>query len=192
MLIICSGCGLSGDKPTDETITNISTDTSEFTDNDSSANSEAEQTEKDMAVATTQPKDFSEQNQILDEQLIKTLKDKNASKLTFFNVQNKLSFNGYEPISNVSKFEPIKPTKEITDSEAIQKFKNELQLDKWQRKRFNVKSMPVAIIYFDDNLHINLETQYNGISWMSINSPQGYIYYTVPNEVYDAVSEYLK
>lgn len=126
----------------------------------------------------------------LGEKLLKELEEKAASNLTFFDVADKLSYQGYEPIENVSKFQKIEPCAKMNDGSQIAAFKRSLQMDQWQAKFMKLKSMPKVFIYFDSNLHVNLEAQdVLGESWMSINSPSGSVYYTVPKDIYDTLLE---
>ncbi len=128
--------------------------------------------------------------QALGAKLLKELEEKTAKKLTFFDVADKLSYQGYEPIENVSKFQKIEPCAVLQDSAQIAALKQSLQADKWQAKRMELKSMPKVFLYFDGDFHLNLETQEtSGQAWMSINSPSGTAYYTVPAEVYQTILE---
>ena len=97
-------------------------------------------------------------------------------------------------MSSVEKTIGIKaPTKTINNENEIKKLLSELQIEKWTPKRHIAKSYSKALIYVSEDMHINLEGQQNGLSWMSINSKDNInIYYIVPNDVYQNVLEYFK
>ena len=89
--------------------------------------------------------------------------------------------------------EKLQPHNVIDGSNQIEKFMASLKLDKWTAKKFNLRSMPEAIIYMSKDLHINLEAQHQGISWMSINSAENAnVYFVVPNDVYNELMGYIK
>ena len=138
--------------------------------------------------------EFNEQKyQKLGEKLLKELEKNKASCLTFFDVANKLSYRGYESIENVSKFQKIEPCAEIKNAGKISEFKKSLKLDQWKAEMMQLKSMPKVFIYFDNNLHVNLEGQVStGKAWMSINSPAGSVYYSVPKNVYETILQKYK
>lgn len=145
------------------------------------------------------PSNFSETDpdkqkyQKLGEKLLKELKKNTASCLTFFDVANKLTYQGYEPIENVSKFQKIEPCAEIKNASKTTEFKKSLKLDQWKAGVMKLKSMPKVLIYFGHNFHINLEaTDSTGKAWMSINSTSGSAYYTVPKDVYKTILQKYK
>ena len=74
--------------------------------------------------------EFNEKEyQKLGEKLLKELEQNTASNLTFFDVANKLSYQGYEPIDNVNKFQKIESCTEIEAASEISEFKKLLKLD---------------------------------------------------------------
>ena len=129
--------------------------------------------------------------QALGEKLLKELKDKTASGITILNDREIASFMGFEPLERANKFlidnKKIVGT-EIKDATEISSLKRSLKIEQWQVDSLKICSMPNVFIYFDNDLHINLEAQLDK-SWMSINSSSGRVTYLVPNDVYNTLFE---
>lgn len=142
----------------------------------------------DKPTSNSSTTEFNEKEyQKLGEKLLKELEEKTASKITVLNDQGIASFMGYEPLERANKFminSKIDVCAEITDVKEITSLKESLKIGQWQVDTLKTSSMPKVFIYFDDDLHVNLEAQVDK-SWMSINSPSGNAFYLVPNEVYN-------
>ena len=89
----------------------------------------------------------------------------------------------------IQTYVDVQPFARKTGEKEIQQFRDSLKLQKWEAKRFSVKSLPGMMIYFDKNLHVNLETEHEGIFWMSVHSPQGSAYFSVPSSVYTGLTQ---
>ncbi len=150
---------------------------------------ESKKTEKKETEKEPEKQDM--EYQALGEKLLKELKNKTTSKITVFNDREIASFMGYEPLKRANKFlinnKAIACT-EIEDVTEISSLKKSLKIDRWQVDTLKTCSMPNTFIYFDSDLHINLEAQLDK-SWMSINSSSGRVTYLVPNDVYNTLFE---
>ena len=157
----------------------------------STLSSEAPETNQQTPSSSAQqPEDLTSEGIERAEKLMNELKNTDTDIIRFYNVEGTgLRRVGFQRLYEVAG--KIQPDKTINDSNEIKKFIGEIELEKWNPKRFNVRSLPKAIIYLSENLHVNLEVQHQGISWMSINSAEyANVYFVVPNDVYENVLKY--
>ncbi len=121
--------------------------------------------------------------------LIELLETTEPRELRFYNVKNtNYASKSYVPLKTVSK--GISYYGSVVNSELISQFKDILAFQSWKSKKYTSQTLPQLSIYFDDTLHVNLELQNDKVSWVSIASPHGKAYYTVPEKVYNNIWQY--
>ncbi|MEE1279850.1 MAG: hypothetical protein UHH95_03340 [Oscillospiraceae bacterium] len=121
--------------------------------------------------------------------LIELLETTEPREVRFYSVKNtNYASKSYVPLKTVSK--GIKYYQNIVGSDAIFYFKDKLEINTWESKKYTSQTLPQLSIYFDDTLHVNLELQNDKVSWVSIASPLGKAYYIVPEKVYNNIWEY--
>ncbi|MEE1279218.1 MAG: hypothetical protein UHH95_00110, partial [Oscillospiraceae bacterium] len=159
----------------------------------STQSSEAPETNQQTPSSSAQqPEDLTSEGIERADRLMNELKNTGIEIIRFYSTEGtNLGRTGFQNFNDRAKNQ--QPVNVINGENNIQKFLESLKLKEWIPKRFNVRSLPKAIIYLSENLHINLETQQGGFSWMSINLAEyANVYFVVPNDVYDSVLGYIE
>ena len=154
----------------------------------STQSSEAPETNQPTSSnSALQPEDLNSEGIERADRLMNELKNTEIEIIRFYSTKGtNLAGTGFQKFSERAKNQ--QPVNVIDGRNNIQKFLESLKLEEWIPKKFNVRSLPKAIIYLSENLHINLETQQGGFSWMSINFAEyANVYFVVPNDVYENV-----
>ncbi len=164
-------------------------DTSEVADASSNVSQSSQQT---PSTSAQQPEDLTSEGIERADRLMNELKNTNTDIIRFYSTdKTALGSIGFSSFSE--RAEKLQPHNVIDGAKQIEKFISGLKLDRWVPKKFNLKSMPKAVIYVSKDLHINLEAQHQGISWMSINSAKNAnVYFVVPNDVYNSVMSFIE
>lgn len=129
-----------------------------------------------------------ETNSVLANELVAALKEKKATNLSFYYVkETTANFSGYKPLNDFKRYGKLKSFKELTALKDIENFRNSLDIDSWQEKMPSKRAFPELIVYFGTDIHINLEGNWQGNCYISINSSEGRAFYLVSEQVYEYV-----
>ncbi len=152
----------------------------------------SETNEQTPSISIEHLEDLTSEGMERADRLMNKVKNTDTDIIRFYDAKGTgLRGVGFQRFDEVAV--KLQPDKTINDSNEIKKFIAELRLEKWTPKRFNLRSLAEAVIYISQDLHINLEAQHQGISWMSINSAESTnVYFVVPNDVYQNLLEYCK
>lgn len=186
MSVLLAGCGgvkteSGGDKSSTGAV--VPSETTQSAERDASVKG----SEENESNANDE---LSSEARALAQRLLEQVQKAQPAELIFYDVRDTpAAVSGYRSIEAISKFVDVQPFARKTGEKEIQQFRDSLKLQKWEAKRFSVKSLPGMMIYFDKNLHVNLETEHEGIFWMSVHSPQGSAYFSVPSSVYTGLTQ---
>lgn len=182
-----------GHKTESNVLTESATNGNNTSEISSAPSANASQTNQQTPLTSAQqPEDISLEGKQRADNLMKELKNTDTDIIRFYNAEGTgLRRVGFQRFIECA--EKKQPNHTISDLIEIKEFITELKLEKWTPKRFSLKSLPKAVIYISKDLHINLEAQSQGISWMSINSAENKnVYFVVPNDVYKNMLAYFK
>ena len=135
---------------------------------------------------TDKATELSDEGHVTSQKLFEDIEKISPKSVKFFRVKNttyaSTSYVAYDTLSkNLNPFNTIK------DKNTIQHLKDALEYLTWTPKKFTANTMPSIVIYFDDKIHLNIESEVNGVYWMSLNADYGKVYYVVPENVYENV-----
>lgn len=182
-----------GHKTESNVLTESATNGNNTSEISSAPSANASQTNQQTpSTSAQQLEDLSLEGKQRADNLMNELKNTDTDIIRFYSTyMTALGSIGFSSFSE--RAEKLQPHNVIDGAKQIEKFMTELKLNKWIPKKFNVKSMPKAVIYVSKDLHINLEVQHQGISWMSINSAKNAnVYFVVPNDVYNSVMSFIE
>ena len=191
-----SGSSLLTESETHKTESNVMTESTtnsvDASETSGTSSNVSETNQPTFSNSAQQLEDLSSEGKQRADNLMNELKNTDTDIIRFYSTyMAALGSIGFSSFSE--RAEKLQPHNVIDGAKQIEKFMTELKLNKWIPKKFNVKSMPKAVIYISKDLHINLEAQHQGISWMSINSAKNAnVYFVVPNDVYNSVMSFIE
>lgn len=146
---------------------------------------------KDKNVDYNKYAELPEYSKTISDRLFSDLENKDHIVMYFYNVKS-TTFGSTSYVDFDVLEGKLGHHKDVRDVQEISDFKIALSLHTWTPKKFTARTTPSVVIYFDKDLHLNLEGKVDGAYWLSLNASYGKVYYIVPESVHKYIETYSR